>query len=141
MEEMILVKTVFLDASYIIALAAPGDQYHQRAKILANELEEDQASIITTQAVILEIGNALAKLRYRAAAIMLIESLNDDPDIEIVPIKQDLFERAFELFRTRLDKEWGLTDCISFIVMKDRDINDVLTTDSHFSQAGFNVLL
>jgi len=40
-----------------------------------------------------------------------------------------------------MDKEWGLTDCISFVVMKDRKLTDVLTTDHHFEQAGFKSLL
>jgi predicted nucleic acid-binding protein len=45
------------------------------------------------------------------------------------------------LYRSRLDKEWGLTDCISFIVMEQRGITKALTTDLHFQQAGFAVLM
>lgn len=40
--------------------------------------------------------------------------------------------RAVELYRERDDKEWGLVDCVSFIVMRDREICDALTTDDHF---------
>lgn len=132
---------VFLDAAYAIALSSSTDQYHKRAKVLAEQIEVEGTQLITTYAILLEIGNALAKQRYRMAAIDLLESLQEDPDVEIIPISENLFNRAFELFRERKDKEWGLTDCISFIVMKDRGLMKALTTDEHFKQAGFQVLL
>jgi predicted nucleic acid-binding protein len=60
---------VFLDTSYAIALSAPTDQFHNRALTLATELEAAGARMVTTRAVLLEIGNALARQRYRAAAV------------------------------------------------------------------------
>jgi predicted nucleic acid-binding protein len=59
----------------------------------------------------------------------------------IVPLSEDLYARAFRLYRERADKEWGLTDCVSFVVMQDRKISEALTTDEHFQQAGFCALL
>jgi predicted nucleic acid-binding protein len=132
---------VFLDAAYAIALSAPNDQYHDRAITLAGKLETEGARLVTTRAVILEIGNALAKLRYRSAAIDLLDSLENDPDVEIVPISEGLYKRAFQYYRERQDKEWGITDCISFIVMQDRNLTEALTTDEHFQQAGFRAML
>lgn len=110
---------VFLDTSFAIALSAPADKFHSRANILAEQLENSRTRLITTRAVILEIGNALAKWRYRQAAVELLNSLEADPNVEIVPLTEDLYARAFDLFRTRPDKEWGLTDCISFVVMHE----------------------
>ncbi len=92
---------------------------------------------MTTQAVLLEIGNALSKQRYRAAAIKLLESLETDPSIEVVLFTNSLYKLAFNLFKQREDKEWVLVDCTSFIVMQDRGIIDALTADAHFQQAGF----
>ena len=89
----------------------------------------------------LEIGNSLSKQKYRAAAIQLLESLETDPSVEVVLLTNSLYKLAFNLFKQREDKEWGLVDCISFIVMQDRGITDALTTDTHFQQAGFRVLL
>jgi predicted nucleic acid-binding protein len=106
---------VFLDAAYAIALAAPSDQLHARAITLAQQLEADRARMVTTRAVLLEIGNALSKRRYRAAAVALLSSLESDPSIEIVPLSPSLFAEAFDLYRGRPDKEWGLTDCVSFL--------------------------
>jgi predicted nucleic acid-binding protein len=62
-------------------------------------------------------------------------------DIEIIHLTPALFERAFDLYRTHLDKEWGLIDCVSFIVMSDEGITQALTTDKHFTQAGFQILM
>jgi hypothetical protein len=81
------------------------------------------------------------KQRYRAVATRLLNSLANDKSVEIVPLSVDLFSRALHLYSERPDKEWGLTDCISFVVMTDRRITNALTTDAHFQQAGFQALM
>jgi uncharacterized protein len=90
---------------------------------------------------LLEIGNALSKQRYRLAAVALLESLENDSTVEIVSLSQSIYNSAFCLFRERTDKEWGLVDCISCIVMQEYGIIDALTSDNHFSQMGFRPLL
>lgn len=132
---------VFLDASYAIALSSPKDKHHKKALKLATELEVKGLKMVTTNAVLLEIGNSLAKFRFRQAAVELIDSIKNDPSIEIIPITEELYRRGFDLFRNRMDKEWGLTDCISFIIMEDFGIKKALTTDEHFLQNGFKALL
>lgn len=132
---------VFLDTSFAIALSATNDQSHTRAVDLANQLEKSGTRLVTTQARLLEIGNALSKQRYRTAAIQLLESLVADPNVEIIVLSNDLYEAAFTLFRNRLDKEWGLIDCLSFVVMHERGMMEALTADDHFTQAGFRALL
>lgn len=132
---------VFLDTAYAIALSSPGDQFHTKAAELAEQMEQDGTRIITTRAVLLEIGNALGKQRYRANAVALLEAMEEDPRVEIVPLSEDLFARAFQHYRSRPDKEWGLIDCVSFIVMQDLGITAALATDDHFQQAGFRVLM
>ena len=132
---------VFLDTAYAIALSSANDHFHQRAVVLANELEAAGTRLVTTHAVLLEIGNALSKQRYRRAAIQLLDALETDPKVEIIPLSAELYTPALQMYRERPDKEWGLTDCVSFIVMEDRGMNEALTTDEHFQQAGFRVLL
>ena len=70
-----------------------------------------------------------------------IESLRTDPLVRIIPPTRELFERGLALYADRSDKSWSLTDCISFVVMNDEGLSDVLTGDHHFEQAGFNLLL
>jgi predicted nucleic acid-binding protein len=132
---------VFLDTSYAIALSIANDEQHERAVNLAEQLETQGTSLITTRAVVLEIGNALAGLRYRKAAVQLLDALENDLKIEIIPVTEELCARAFQLYRNRPDKEWGLIDCISFTIMEDRKLTDALTADDHFRQAGFRALL
>jgi predicted nucleic acid-binding protein len=132
---------VFLDTAYAIALSSSRDEHHQKALLLADKLEADGTKLITTRAIILEIGNALSKQDYRQAAVTLMESLEEDPNVEIVPLTEELYKEAFEMYAKRMDKEWGITDCISFIVMSERGIQEALTTDRDFNQAGFEALL
>jgi uncharacterized protein len=132
---------VFLDAGFAIALAAATDQLHPRALALAKQMQAAGTRLITTHAVLLEIGNALSKHRYRSAAVQLLTSLAADPKVTIVPVRLDLYQRAVELFRNRPDKEWGLIDCLSFLVMSDMKITEARTHDEHFVQAGFQALL
>jgi predicted nucleic acid-binding protein len=131
----------FLDTSYAIALSVESDEHHQRAEELAEELLASQERIVTTRAVLLEVGNALSKQRYRKAAGDLLDALEHDPQVEIVSITEELYGHALALFCSRLDKEWGLIDCVSFIVMQQRGLIRALTTDEHFAQAGFRPLL
>jgi len=132
---------VFLDTSYAIALSSEVDRHHQKAVAISEALEKNKSKIITTRAILLEVGNFLSKARYRQAAVVLLDSIEFDANVEIVEISKDLYEKAFVLFKSRDDKDWGLIDCLSFIVMKERDLTDALTADEHFRQAGFRVLL
>jgi uncharacterized protein len=135
------VAEIFLDASYAIALASRTDQHHARAVELAAWLEAGRVSLLTTRAVVLEIGNSLAKQRYRSAAVSLLEAIEQDPRIEIVPLSEDLYARAAALYKRHTDKEWGLTDCIFFVLMRERGFQEALTADDDFRQAGFRALL
>jgi hypothetical protein len=129
---------VFIDTSYVLALVNLGDEYHVRA---AQASEVVQPPFLTTEAVLVEIGNALARARWRDLAVATIHDLRSDASVEVVSVDTALLERALALFEARYDKEWGLTDCISFVVMQERDLTYALTTDRHFVQAGFHSAL
>src|SRR5271165_1239085 len=88
-----------------------------------------------------EVGDAFSHPAARQKFVRLLQLLREQADVEIVPSTSDLFRRGEDLFSARPDKEWSLTDCISFVVMNERDINDALTNDHHFEQAGFRILL
>ena len=132
---------VFLDTAYAIALSSQEDRWHELALQIADELEEQQTRIVTTQAILLEIGNALSKRRFRPAAVTLLDALEADLSVEIVPFSPELYRNALDLFRQRPDKDWGLIDCVSFVVMSDRNIVQALTSDEHYLQAGFQALM
>jgi hypothetical protein len=87
------------------------------------------------------MGDALCHPRDRDDFLTLLESFDRDSRIKIVRLTPELLNRGIQLLRNRLDKDWPLTDCISFVVMEDEGIKDALTGDKHFEQAGFTALL
>lgn len=135
--------TFFIDTSYIVALFNPRDKFHIQARSVSSALAAKAKAVrsITTEAVLTEIGNAFAKLPHRNQGILILKAMRDDLALEIVSVDRRLFDQAVALYSSRDDKEWGLTDCISFVVMRERRMTDVLTTDHHFDQAGFRVAL
>ncbi|KCZ73499.1 putative nucleic acid-binding protein, contains PIN domain [Candidatus Methanoperedens nitroreducens] len=93
-----------------------------------------------TEAVLIEIGNALSRSN-RIAAAAFINSCYITPNVRVVSVDTSLLKRALDFYTNRGDKEWGLTDCISFLVMTDQGLKEALTADDHFQQAGFRALL
>lgn len=132
---------LFLDASFAIGLVSPKDQIHQKAIDWSEKIENSKIQTVTTRAVLLEVGNSLSKSAFRQVGIGLLENLASDSGTTIISLTDRLYNKAFKLFRSRLDKEWGLVDCISFVVMDERNIESALTVDEHFVQAGFRALL
>lgn len=132
---------VFLDTAFAIALPSPGDLFHARAVHLADEIRAAKTRLVTSRAIVMEIGNAPCKLRYRQAAVRLLEALEADPNVEIVPLSEELYHRGWQLYRDRPDKEWGLIDCCSFVLMRERGLVEALTADEHFQQAGYQALM
>jgi hypothetical protein len=131
---------VFVDTGFFVALASPQDQHHAAAAALASRFGSDSRKV-TTRAVCLEIGNSFCSGQSRQKAVGLLDGIANDASFEVVPLSEDLFAKGVELFRTRHDKDWSLTDCLSFVVMQDRGIRTALTPDHHFRQAGFEPLL
>ena len=128
----------FVDTGYWLAILNNRDQYHERALALSDEL---QGPFVTTDAVLFEVGNALSKPPWRALASEFFRNLTSDPNVRIVRTSADLYDRAVAHFIARPDKSWGLTDCLSFVVMQDRGIYEALSADHDFEQAGFRALL
>jgi len=131
-------KPVFADTSYYVALLGRNDAHHQRAVDWSERL---LGRIVVTEYVIVELGSALAGLPDRHLYVPFIQELFADPNCVVVPASAALLRQGLELFSARLDKEWSLVDCISMVVMRQRRLLDVLTTDQHFVQAGFRALL
>jgi uncharacterized protein len=128
----------FADTAYWLALVVKQDQYHARVQAWMPHIT---GRITTTGAVLLETANALARPAWRGSAVALIEHLRQRADVQIIPLDPKLWERGWELYRRRPDKGWSLTDCISFVVMQDAALADALTSDGHFTQAGFRAVL
>jgi predicted nucleic acid-binding protein len=129
------VSTYFADTSFGIALARKRDQYHQRAMDWYQFILRNNSRLVTTEAVLWEWLNAFSDTSTRALAAEGYRRTHADPRIEVVAFQPELIAASVELYRTRGDKDWSLTDCLSFAVMTQRGLIEALTTDKHFEQA------
>lgn len=128
----------FADTFYYLALLSKTDAAHPQAVELARS---HRLRTVTTDWVLTEIGDALANPPDRVRFAPFVETLRISPFVTIVPFSAELFDRGIALYSERRDKQWPLTDCISFVVMADHGLTDALTGDRHFEQAGFRRLL
>jgi uncharacterized protein len=131
-------RPVFGDTAFFAAFLCPNDRYHARAVELAEALS---VPILTTKWVLLELGNFLCGGPDRVLFAPFVTVMRQSPNFQLQSVGGDFFDEGIELYGRRLDKGWSLTDCISFVVMERIGIENALTTDHHFEQAGFNVLL
>ena len=83
----------------------------------------------------------MSRAAFRSRFVEFYLWLRQHPRVRVVPVSEDLFHRGYELYAARGDKDWSLTDCISFIVMRDEGSPAALTHDQHFEQAGYKALL
>lgn len=134
-------RIVFLDTSYIVALAHAKDPHHERAKALDVELLRERALAFFHWGILMEIADGFARTERRTKGYSLLDRLETEDRYQISPITEKLLEEGLALYRARPDKEWGLTDCISFVLMKHEGVAEALTADIHFRQAGFKALL
>jgi uncharacterized protein len=131
-------RLIFADTYDDLAVLNPRDSAHARALAIGPALS---GRLVTTSYVSTEVADALAAPPDRSRFLALLFALDADPGVTIVPADEDLFRRGVELYRRRPDKDWPLTDGITFIVMTDIGASEALTGDYHFRQAGFQTLL
>ena len=131
-------RTVFADSYYFLAGVNKRDEGYSKALSFAKTF---RGLIVTTEWVLTEVGDALARGHDRHAFLEVLGSVQNDPQTTIVEASHQLFVRGAHLFEERPDKTWSLTDCISFVVMEERGIGEALTGDHHFEQAGYVALL
>src|SRR5262249_34937195 len=132
------IAMIFADTFYYVALLNPNDRAHGRAVAATASLT---SKLLTTAWVLTELADAFPSIRLRLRCWNSIHTVLSDPDTQVVPMDQTLFDAGLALYGARLDKEWSLTDCISFVVMQREGIIEALTGDHHFEQAGFVALL
>jgi len=113
------------------------DDFHAAAIAFA---QRSAGPLILTDAILLELGAYFGRADRKSTLAHIMKTFAED-QVEIVPLDPELLRRSLDLFFQRPDKNWSLADCISFLVMKDRDIVEAITTDEHFEQAGFVALL
>lgn len=129
-------KPHFADSFYYIALLNSLDGAH--AKVVDFSMKFS-GQVLTTVWVLTEVGDAFSSKSLRPAFVQLIQQIENDSKTLVIAPSKSLFKEGVALFATRKDKNWSLTDCISFVVMKNKGLKRALTGDHHFVQAGFEI--
>ena len=134
-------EVVFVDSFAWIAAINKSDNYHKISLNTIDYLLNRKVKLITSNYVIIETINALSKVEFRKAVIEFIGKLKKSPSIEIIRITDEMYDNAWKLYKERMDKDWGITDCTSFEVMRIFNIKKAFTNDKHFEQAGFSLMV
>ncbi|HEY8666655.1 MAG TPA: PIN domain-containing protein [Tepidisphaeraceae bacterium] len=131
---------IFLDTAFLIALLEPRDEYHKRA-LAWQRVAAGNQRYITTEAVLWELLNFMSGMNSRRTASEFYHRIHADSTVEVIPWHPPSMRLAIDLYASRSDKQWSLTDCLSFVVMQQHGLAAALTSDHHFTQAGFEALL
>lgn len=131
-------RKAFADTFYFLALLDSREERHPQA---AAASRDPQLQLVTTEWVLAEFGDAYCHPEDRGDFVALYRTIARHPRVKIIPSDTRLFQQGVDFFEQRRDKEWSLTDCLSFLIMRDEGITQALTGDRHFEQAGFTALL
>ena len=134
-------KKVFADTGYWIAIVNPHDDLHDKALQVSGSLGPHL--IVTSETVLSEVAAYFSDKgsRLRQGVVDLIRSIRADPNSRVIPQTSLQFQDALGLYEQSSDKDWSLTDCSSFLIMRELKITEALAHDKHFEQSGFVALL
>jgi predicted nucleic acid-binding protein len=136
---MTMPNNLFVDTSGWAYYLDRQDPLHAEVAASVRRALTQRRHLVTTSYIICELV-ALLSSRYhlpRQQVIKAINAIKTDSSVEVIYIERSLDDEAWNLLETRLDKEWSLVDASSFVVMKHYGLTEALTTDHHFTQAGF----
>ena len=133
-------KQTFADTSYWVATLDDRDQWFEQAMNAASEIGESE--IVTTESVLIEVLNHFSDYRadIKDYVANYVEEILKDEETLVLLHSHETFQKALQLYKSRLDKGYSLTDCISMNAMREFGIMEVLTNDGHFQQEGFKKL-
>jgi uncharacterized protein len=134
-------EPLFVDTGFVRALLVIGDRYHDVALRWQLRIRAERTPLVISSAIFIELGDGFHKADQWARLRPIIAAMRVHPTTSVVTVDENVFSRALALREERADKHWGLTDCTSFIIMRDHGISAALSCDKHFRQAGFRALL
>lgn len=134
-------RKVFVDTLYFVALINKNDQW--RSKSIEAKARLSDVRFVTTEMVLIEVLNFLSEYgeTLRKQVSLFVRDVLEDVEFDVVAYTETTLLNGLELYETRLDKGYSLTDCISMNVCREMGINEILTHDRHFEQEGFSILL
>ena len=129
---------IFFDTGGWAALSIPGDLNAPAARRLFSEVSRGRhGAVVTTSFVLDEVVTLLRAATDVETASRFARGILGSRETTIVWIDQPLFEAALEEFESHADKRWSLTDCSSFVVMRQLGLDTAFSFDKNFEQTGF----
>ncbi len=134
---------LFADTSGWGNLVDANQPFHSLTANIYRKSRQQAVIVVTTNYIVAELIALLTSpLKIsRPNIIAFIDGLKSSPYVKVIHVDNSVDQDAWQLLKTRLDKDWSLVDCASFVVMQQRGISNALTSDHHFEQAGFVRLL
>lgn len=132
-------NSLFVDTSGWAYLADRSTVLHHEVQAIYQQAVIRQRLLVTTNYIIAELV-ALLTSRSRISrqqVVLFVDALKSAPHIEIIHMNTELDAESWMLLKARIDKEWSLVDASSFVIMARYGMTEALTTDHHFTQAGF----
>ncbi len=133
-------KQTFADTSYWVAVFWFEDQWREAALKATDHI--GNAEIVTTETILIEVLNYFSEFKseIKEKVANVIETLLRNDEILVLQHRHEDFLKALILYKSRLDKGYSLTDCISINAMREFGIAEILTNEGHFQQEGFKKL-
>lgn len=99
--------------------------------------------LYTSEAVLTELMNYFCHggSYLRERVVRFVKEIETNPLVTVFPQTPPLYHAGKKLYHQALDKHWSHTDCMSFVLMRQKKMTEALTYDKHFEQAGFVALL
>lgn len=134
-------KRIFADTSFWVAILDETDQWFAAAMTANGEI--GSAELVATESILIEVLNFFSNYPRQVKKFVseFVENILKDKETIVLLHNHEDFLKALELYKSRLDKGYSLTDCVSMNAMSGFGISDILTNDRHFEQEGFAKLL
>ena len=133
-------EAIIVDTGYWIALFDSRDTNHAVAKRNCKTLLQSYRLYLTDFITFETITYLNCSIGRHDLALRFLEKTKEST-LTMVPVDEGVKREALELFKKYSDKTLSVTDCASFDIMREKRIDEALTHDHHFEQAGFRALL
>jgi predicted nucleic acid-binding protein len=132
---------VFLDTSGLYAIVDKKDANYEAAKDEVGKVTRNGQRLVVSDYIVDE-AVTLAKARSGArVALRILDLIEQSVGIRVERIDVGRFDEVKAFFRRHADHAYSFTDCSSFVLMRELELRQALTSDRHFSEAGFEALL
>ena len=130
-------KKVFVDTSFLIAFYNKNDEKHFEARKFLQIC--DKTLLIITDYIFDEFLTVLLARENKLLSLQSGEKILNDKNVRLLKVDNEIFQKAWEIYRNFKDKQWSFTDCTSYVLMKNLLIDTGLSFDEHFRQFGFKI--